>query len=95
MLSKVKGFFKRNVKPITMSLSIAMTSVLSSISCFATGDTGTTVDITSVLTTSVNDLKTELISYLAIIIPVAFGILISYLAVKKVFGWVKGLIGKA
>lgn len=91
MLSKVKGFFQRNVKPITVSMSIAMISILSSISCFAADD----VDLTSILTTSINNLKSELISYLGIIIPVAFAILISYLGVKKVFAWIKGLLGKA
>lgn len=91
MLSKVKGFFKRNVKPITVSMSIAMISILSSISCFAASD----VDLTSILTTSINDLKSELISYLGIIIPVAFAILIGYLGAKKVFAWIKGLVGKA
>lgn len=91
MLSKVKGFFKRNVKPVTISMSIAMLSILSSISCFAADD----VDITSVLTTSINDLKSELLGYLAVIVPVAFAILISYLGVRKVIDWIKGFVGKS
>ena len=93
MLSKVKGFFKRNVKPITMSMLIAIVSILSSISCFAAE--GDTFDLNSILQTNIDNLKTELLSSLAIVIPVAFAILITYLAAKKVFSWIKGLIGKA
>lgn len=91
MLSNVKGFFKRNVKPVTILMSIVMLSILSSISCFAADD----VDITSILTTSINDLKSELLGYLAVIIPVAFGIVVAYLGAKKAFAWVKGMIGKS
>lgn len=94
MFSNVKGFFKKNVKPIMVSMSIAMISVLSAISCFATDGTTTTFDLTSVLETSIAELKTELLAALAVVVPVSFAVLISYLGVKKAFAWIKGLMGK-
>lgn len=92
MLSKFKNFIKRNAKPCITSLSVAMLSALSCLTCFAAE--GDTVDIKSILSTSISNLQNELLGYLGIIIPVAFVILMAYLGAKKAFSFIRGLIGK-
>ncbi len=90
MLNKLKVFFKRNIKVFVTAMAVAMLAVFSSISCFAV-DQSLSDAFSGALTT----LQTDLTSYLGMIIPVALGIVASYLCIKKAINWLKGMIGKS
>ena len=95
MLSNVKGFCKRNIKPIIVSMMVSMMAVFSAIGASAVDETTTTTfDLTSVVETSIADLSAELSSLLGVIVPTAFLIMIGYVGARKAMSWVKGMVGK-
>ena len=92
MLSKVKGFFKVNVKAVVVSMMIAMITVLSAISCFAEGET--TNELKTAFSNGLTNVSSEILGYLALVVPVAIGIVIAYIAVRKGITFLRGLIGR-
>lgn len=94
MLSNVKGFCKRNIKPIIVSMMISSMLVLSAIGASATDGATSSFDLTSVVETSIAELSAELSSLLGVIVPSAFLIMLGYVGAKKAMSWIKGLLGK-
>lgn len=90
MLSKVKNFFKRNAKPCVTALAVAMVSAMSCLTCFAAENDS----LQSAFSTGIAGVKDEVLGYLALVVPVAIGIVIAYIAVKKGISFLRGLIGK-
>lgn len=97
MLSNVKGFCKRNIKPVIISMMVSMMAVFSAIGASAVDETATTTfdfDLTSVVETSLNDLSAQLGDLLGVIIPIAFAVMIGFVGAKKAMSWIKGMVGK-
>lgn len=91
MLSKIKNFFKRNAKPCVTALAVAIVSAMSCLTCFAAENDAS---LQSAFSTGIAGVKDEVLGYLALVVPVAIGIVIAYIAVKKGISFLRGLIGK-
>ena len=93
MLSKVKDFCKVNGKAVVVSMMIAMITVLSAVSCFAEDEANTDA-LKTAFSAGLSNVSVEILGYLALVVPVAIGIVIAYIAVRKGITFLRGLIGK-
>ena len=91
MFAKVKDFFKVNGKALVVSMMVAMITVLSAISCFAEGETN---ELKTAFSNGLTNVSSEILGYLALVVPVAIGIVIAYIAVRKGITFLRGLIGR-
>lgn len=92
MLSKVKDFCKVNGKAVVVSMMITIMSVFSAVSCFAEGET--TDELKTAFSNGLTNVSGEILGYLALVVPVAIGIVVAYIAVRKGISFLRGLIGR-
>lgn len=101
MLTKLKGFCKRNKKRLIISYVSAMMLVASAMTCFAAeaGDAVASSDsMTQMLQeflTSMTSLQDDLILFIVSCIPVGLTIFGAVVCITKAISFVKKLLGKA
>lgn len=92
MFAKFKSFFNGNVKAVVVSCAMA---IMTAVSCFCVGAEGeTTTTMRSAFETGLSTVSSEVLGYLALVVPVAVGILVAYIGVRKGFSFLRSLIGR-
>ena len=93
MFAKFKSFFSGGkVKAVVVSCAMA---IMTAVSCFCVGAEGeTTNTMRSAFETGLSNVSTEVLGYLALVVPVAVAILVAYIGVRKGFSFLRGLIGR-
>lgn len=91
MLQNLKSSLGRNYKKLSVGLFAGMIAAMSCFSSFAAEDTS---GISTALSNGLDTLKSDLLGYIAIVVPVAIAIVAAYLGIKKAIGFVQGLIGR-
>lgn len=94
MFAKFKSFFSGGkAKAVVVSCTMA---IITAVSCFCVGAEGetTTNTMRSAFETGLSNVSTEVLGYLALVVPVAVAILVAYIGVRKGFSFLRGLIGR-
>ena len=93
-----KEFFNRHKKKVACSIMMAMIAVSTCITAFAEGadvnGSGAGDTLTTGFTTAINTIKSDILSYIAIALPVALAIFGAIIAIKKGISFVRSLIGR-
>ena len=93
MLAKFKSFFSGKAKALVFS---CVTAIMMVVSCFCVGAEGeaATGTMTSAFETGLSNVSSEILGYLALVVPVALSILIAFIGVKKGISFLRSLIGR-
>lgn len=91
-IEKIKNkVFKSKIgKYVATSMFAAAVAVMGCINCFATDE----VNVGTILQTSFNSLKSDLVSYIAICLPIALGIFAIFFGIKKAINFFRQSAGK-
>ena len=93
MIVKFKSFFG-SCKAMAVIVSCGM-AIMTAVSCVCVGAEGeTTNTMRSAFETGLSNVSTEVLGYLALVVPVAVAILVAYIGVRKGFSFLRGLIGR-
>lgn len=93
MFAKFKSFFSGKAKAVIVSFAMA---IMTAISCFcvcAEGETATGT-MTSAFEAGLSSVSSEVLGYLALVVPVALAILVAFIGVKRGISFLKSLIGR-
>ncbi len=93
----MKGNFKefvRNKKVALTALATSATTALMSLPVLAVGESSTSFDASEVLSTGLNGASSEFMKYVAIIVPIAIGIMVAPFALRKGIALFKSLASK-
>lgn len=94
-MKKITSFLKRHSKQIVISMAIACMSALSALSAFAEEtDIVSTSSIKDSFSSALSTIQTDILGYIALVIPVALLIFGTVVAIKKGISFVKSLIGR-
>ena len=92
MFAKFKSFFSGKAKAVVVSCAMA---IMTAVSCFCVGAEGEPTNVMrSAFETGLSSVSTEILGYLALVVPVAVGILVAYIGVRKGFSFLRNLIGR-
>lgn len=89
VLSKIRN--SKFAKYIATTTVAAMIAAIGCINCFATdGD----ANVGTILQTAFNSLKSDILSYIAVILPIALGVFAIFFGVKKAINFFRSSAGK-
>ena len=94
MLAKFKSFFNgKKAKAVVVSCAMA---IMTAVSCFCVGAEGEVAagTMSTAFETGLANVSSEVLGYLALVVPAALGILVAFIGVKKGISFLKSLIGK-
>ena len=88
VLSKIKN--SKLGKYIATTMVAAVIAAMGCINCFATDDTG----VSNILQTAFNAVKTDIMTYIGVVLPIALGIFAIFFGIKKAIHFFRQSAGK-
>ena len=95
-MGKIKSFIARHKKKLTVGVVSAIMACFSVVNCFAAEGATTPAEasLKESFTTGISGVSDTILGYLAIVVPIALGIVVAYIAIKKGISFMKSLIGR-
>lgn len=93
-MKKILEKFKNSkfAKAVTVACITAMVACFGCLGAFAEEASG--ADLTSTLSTSFNSIKTDILSYVGVALPIALGIVAAIFGIKFAIRFFKSIAGK-
>ena len=88
MMKKFQSVRNRVGKYLATAMVVASMALMTCMTCFATGEESS-VDISSTIRTAFTTMQSDLINYVAIVLPIALTIVGTYFGVKKAIAFFK------
>ena len=93
-MGKIKSFIARHKKKLTVGVVSAIMACFSVVNCFAAEPTAAETALKESFTTGISGVSDTILGYLGIVAPIAIGIVVAYIAIKKGISFMKSLIGR-
>lgn len=93
-MGKIKSFIARHKKKLSVGVFSAIMACFSVVNCFAAEPGAAEASLKESFTTGISGISDTILGYLAIVVPIALGIVVAYIAIKKGISFMKSLIGR-
>lgn len=87
---KNKVFKSKSSKYVATAMFAAAVAVMGCINCFATDD----VNVSTLMQTAFNSVKTDIINYVGVALPIALGVFALLFGIKKAISFFKSVASK-
>ena len=88
-------FIKRNSKSAKLFVASMMISIIASLSAIGVSAEETTTDLTSSFSAALTDIKSDILTFIGLALPVGLAVFGSVIAIKKGISFVRSLLGKS
>ena len=91
MMNKLSSIKSKASKYIVTLFVVMSMAAMTCLTCFATGEESSTVDIAETLQTSFTTLQNDILRYVSIILPIALVVVCAFFGVKKAISFFKSI----
>lgn len=95
-MGKIKSFIARHKKKLSLGVVSAIMACFSCVNAFAAEATTTPAEasLQQAFSDGITSMGDKIMGYLLIVVPIALGIVVAYIAIKKGLSFMRSLIGR-